>query len=141
MNKIFSGVSDSEIDSLINPNNLLHINEGDVIYQTGDDTNELYLLLRGNVKIKFPSHNYISNKIFNDFFGEKELFENTRRNSSAVAINNCLLYLVKKSDLESFFSKSHSISRTRSFMRTSRTSTEYPPDPKTPRKTTKFRPS
>ncbi|MCH9030319.1 MAG: cyclic nucleotide-binding domain-containing protein [Bacteroidetes bacterium] len=78
MNKIFSGVSDSEIDSLINPNNLLHINEGDVIYQTGDDTNELYLLLRGNVKIKFPSHNYISNKIFNDFFGEKELFENTR---------------------------------------------------------------
>lgn len=106
MNKIFSGVSDSEIDSLINPNNLLHINEGDVIYQTGDDTNELYLLLRGNVKIKFPSHNYISNKIFNDFFGEKELFENTRRNSSAVAINNCLLYLVKKSDLESSFSKS-----------------------------------
>ena len=111
MNKIFSDVSDSEIDSIINPNNLLHINEGDVIYQTGDDTNELYLLLRGNVKIKFPSHNYISNKIFNDFFGEKELFENTRRNSSAVAINNCLLYLVKKSDLETFFAKSPAIKK------------------------------
>jgi len=111
MNKIFSDLSDSEIDSLINPDNLLHINEGDVIYQTGDDTNELYLLLRGNVKIKFPSHNYISNKIFNDFFGEKELFENTRRNSSAVAINNCLLYLLKKNDLESFLAKSPAINK------------------------------
>ncbi len=111
MNKIFSDVSDSEIDSLINPNNLLNINEGDVIYQTSDDTNELYLLLRGSVKIKFPSHNYISNKIFNDFFGEKELFDNTRRNSSAVAINNCLLYVVKKKDLESFFAKSPAIKK------------------------------
>ena len=80
LNKFFTDVNQSVIESIYKPDNFKQVNEGDVIYRTGDHSNEMYLLLRGDVKIKFPSNNYISNKIFNDFFGEKELYDKTRRN-------------------------------------------------------------
>ena len=72
LNKFFTDVNDTVIDSVFKSENLKAVNEGDVIYKTGDNSNELFLLLRGEVKLKFPSNNYISNKVFNDFFGEKE---------------------------------------------------------------------
>ncbi|MEJ2196867.1 MAG: cyclic nucleotide-binding domain-containing protein, partial [Ignavibacteriaceae bacterium] len=92
MNKLFTDMDDSVITSIYKPENFKEVNEGTIIYRAGDRSNELFLLLRGDVKIKFPSHNYISRKLFNDFFGEKELYDHTRRNSSAVANSKCLLY-------------------------------------------------
>ena len=106
LNKFFAGVDTAYIDSLFKQEKFKEVNEGAIIYQTGDEADCLYLLLRGDVKIKFLPHNYISNKIFNDFFGEKEIFDNTRRNSSAVANSKCLLYMVDKSLLEDLVKKS-----------------------------------
>ncbi|RKY95899.1 MAG: hypothetical protein DRQ13_06460, partial [Ignavibacteriae bacterium] len=67
------------------------------------------ILLRGDVKIKFNSPHYKSDKIFNDFFGEKELIEKTPRISSAVANSNCLLYLLDKKIFHALLSKSEVI--------------------------------
>jgi len=96
LNKFFAGVNESVINTLFKPEYFKDMKEGEIIYQSGDDADYLYLLLRGDVKIKFPSRHYISKKIFNDFFGEKELIEKTRRISSAVANSKCLLYLIDK---------------------------------------------
>ncbi len=111
INKFFSDVNESVINSIYKPENLKVVNEGDIIYKSGDHSDELFLLLRGEVKIKFPSHNYISNKVFNDFFGEKELSDNTRRHSSAIANNNCLLYIIKKHIFEALIDKSKIIKK------------------------------
>jgi signal transduction histidine kinase/CRP-like cAMP-binding protein len=111
LNKLFTDVNEKVINSIYKPDNFKTVKEGDVIYRTGDHSIELFLLLRGEVKIKFPSHNYKSNKVFNDFFGEKELFDKTLRNSSAVAINNCLLYIIKKHILETLVNKSITIKK------------------------------
>ena len=105
LNKLFAGVEASIVDSLLNTENFKEFNEGEVIYRSGDESNYIYLLLRGDVKIKFLPHNYISNKIFNDFFGEKEIFDKTRRNSSAVADSKCLLYVIEKANLEKLLNK------------------------------------
>jgi CRP-like cAMP-binding protein len=111
LNKFFTDVNETVINSIYKPENFKEVNEGDVIYKAGETSEELYLLLRGDVKIKFPSHNYISNKVFNEFFGEKELFDKTRRNSSAVANNKCLLYRVQKHIFETLISKSKTIKK------------------------------
>lgn len=105
LNKFFAGVNDSVIDTIFKPEYFKNVSEGDIIYQTGDDADHIYLLLRGDVKIKYPSHHYISNKIFNDFFGEKELIDKTRRISSAVANSKCLLYLIEKNAFEKLVAK------------------------------------
>ena len=94
LNKLFTGINEATVNKLFDNNNFIEKSEGEIIYQTGDASNYIYLLLRGDVKIKFPNHHYVSNKIFNDFFGEKELIDKRRRISSAVADTRCLLYKI-----------------------------------------------
>lgn len=106
LNKLFAGVEAELIDSVFKAEKFSEVKEGEIIYQTGDESDFLYLLLRGDVKIKFLPYNYISNKIFNDFFGEKEIFDKTRRNSSAVADSKCLLYMLDKTIVEDLLKRS-----------------------------------
>jgi len=96
VNKLFTDVTNAVISSFFKQENFSGLKEGEVIYQAGDESNYLYLLLRGEVKIKYPKANYVSNKNFNDFFGEKEIVDETRRISSAVANSNCLIYKLEK---------------------------------------------
>lgn len=109
LNKLFAGVEAELIDSVFKAEKFREVKEGEIIYQTGDESDILYLLLRGDVKIKFLPYNYISNKIFNDFFGEKEIFDKTRRNSSAVADSKCLLYMIDKVVIEELLKKSPAV--------------------------------
>ncbi len=111
LNKIFTGINETSVGKIFKLENFKDVNEGEIIYQTGDEANYLYLLLRGDVKIKFPSQHYISNKIFNDFFGEKEIIDNTRRISSAVADTRCLVYLIDKDTFKSFIEKSQTLKK------------------------------
>lgn len=111
LNKLFADIDESVITSIYKPENFKEVNEGTIIYRAGDRSNELFLLLRGDVKIKFPSHNYISRRLFNDFFGEKELYDHTRRNSSAVANSKCLLYTIPIHIFETLISKSETIKK------------------------------
>ena len=106
LNKLFAGVDAGIIDSIFKAEKFREVKEGEIIYQTGDESDCIYLLLRGDVKIKFLPNNYISNKIFNDFFGEKEIFDKTKRNSSAVADSKCLLYQIDKDIVEELVRKS-----------------------------------
>lgn len=109
LNKFFNGVNDSVIDTLFKPKYFKDVKEGEIIYQSGDSADCLYILLRGDVKIKFHSPHHKSDKIFNDFFGEKELIEKTRRISSAIANSKCLLYLIDEKIFDSLISKSEVI--------------------------------
>ncbi len=109
LNKFFAGVNDSVINTLFKPKYFKDVKEGEIIYQSGDSADCLYILLRGDVKIKFHSHHHKSDKIFNDFFGEKELIEKTRRISSAVANSKCLLYLIDEKIFDALISKSEVI--------------------------------
>ena len=111
LNKLFTGMSESVINSLFKMENFKKTKEGEVIYQSGDEANHLYLILRGDVKIKFPAKHYISKKFFNDFFGEKEIVDKTRRISSAVANSKCLLYFIEKEVIEKLIAKSSPISK------------------------------
>jgi signal transduction histidine kinase len=109
LNKFFAGVNESEIDTYFKPECFKDVMEGDILYQSGDSADYLYLLLRGDVKIKFPSRNYISSKIFNAFFGERELIDESRRISSAIANSKCLLYLIDEKTFNALLSKSEII--------------------------------
>ena len=106
LNKFFAGVNESVINTLFKPEYFKDVNEGEIIFETGDSADCLYLLIRGDVKIKFPSLHYKSSKIFNDFFGEKELIERDHRISSAIANSKCLLYSIDKKIFDALLSKS-----------------------------------
>ncbi len=75
------------------------IPEGDIIYQNGDPSDSIYLILYGMVKIKIKTKTgaKITTKAVGDFFGEREVMENHERNSTAIAEMDTRLYLIEKS--------------------------------------------
>ena len=103
-NKLFSGVKETLVSSIFNPKKFVQYGEGNIIYQTGDAGNCIYLILRGEVKIKYSNSNFISSKGLNQFFGEKELIDETKRISSAVANRNTILYMLDKSLFKRLYS-------------------------------------
>lgn len=78
--------------------------EGDVIFQVGDNSNFVYLVVSGEVKIKCRNINKVLIKSSNDFFGNLEITSDTVRTSSAVAMNDCVLYRMDKNSFKKLFS-------------------------------------
>lgn len=100
-NKLFAGINETEININFSSKNLTAIKEGDVIFQNGGSSEEIYLIVDGEVKTKFPNPNgapIIKTKIKNDFFGDKEFIDKVPRKSSAVAETNCLLFILNRSE-------------------------------------------
>lgn len=95
-NKLFTGVKETVLTPFFDQKELREAREGEILYKTGDASSSIYLVIKGEVKVKFPSKNYISTKIHNDFFGEKELVEETKRISSAMAFTRLSYYKIDK---------------------------------------------
>ncbi len=100
-NRLFLNTNSAEIRFKIQPKNFIEIDEGKIIYQVGDSSDSLYLLIKGQVKVKVYGKNANSSslKIENDFFGENEILENTLRKSAAMAIEKSLLYTISAQEL------------------------------------------
>lgn len=99
-NRIFQDVYPQDIKIDINSKNFIEVNEGEIIYQVGDKSDSLYLLLKGQIKvygnIGGPS---ILKKFDDDFFGECELLEKSLRKSTAIAMKKSLVYFISGNEL------------------------------------------
>ena len=100
-NRLFLNINPADIRFKIQPKNFIEIDEGKIIYQAGDSSDSLYLLVKGQVKVKVYGKNANSSllKTENDFFGENEVLENTLRKSAAMAIEKSLLYIINAQEL------------------------------------------
>ncbi len=90
--------------------NFTEFKEGGVIFQIGDSSNFVYLVISGDVKIKYRNINRVLIKSNNDFFGNLEITAGTSRFSAAVAMNDCVLY---RMDKNTFKKLSSSVARIR----------------------------
>ena len=109
-NSLFTGIATKKSFKPI-AKNFENFNEGDIIYQSGNNSEYFYLLIEGEVKLKFTGargRDFIT-KTKKDFFGEKELLEKTERQSSAVANTNCILYKLRLKDLNMLIEKFPSV--------------------------------
>jgi len=98
-NLLFSSVSESYLKSFIKPKNFFTAKEGTLIYSFDDEAKDIYLVIEGEVKIKFCDNRSIIYKSFSDFFGEKEVLEKTKRVSFAIANKDCKLYRIEADEL------------------------------------------
>ena len=101
-NKLFAGVNSQALKISLLQNNFLSFKEGDIIFQTGDKSEYLYLLIDGEIKLKVHytiNSSIVREKGKNDFFGDYELLDNTPRKSSAVANSDCVLYKISQKEL------------------------------------------
>jgi signal transduction histidine kinase/CRP-like cAMP-binding protein len=108
-NKFFSELGDSILSNIYDPKELKEKREGEIIYRTGEDSTAVYLLINGEVRVKYSSNNYVSSKSSSGFFGEKELIDNTRRISSAVAFTRVTYYRLDRSIFKKLILKNSTI--------------------------------
>ena len=98
-NKFLQNINPDEIGLKIQPKKFFEVEDGEVIYKLGDTSNYIYLLVEGQVRVKFYGDKgtaIICKKNKNDFFGENELIDESPRKSSAMADEHCLVYLIDK---------------------------------------------
>lgn len=99
-NSLFSSVSESYLKSFIKSKNFFTAKEGTLIYSFDDEAKDIYLVIEGEVKIKFCDNRSIIYKTFSEFFGEKEILEKTKRVSFAIANKDCKLYSIEADELD-----------------------------------------
>jgi CRP-like cAMP-binding protein len=109
-NTLFKGVSRDFLKSFIKPKNYFGIKEGTIIYSKGDDSTDLYLIVEGEVKIKFCEKNKVEHRFITDFFGEEEIINKNKRLSHAVANHDSILYSIKSEELENLIRQHSKIS-------------------------------
>jgi len=99
-NTLFRGVSLTILKPYFKPKNFFQANEGEVIFNSDSDPEELYLLVEGEVKLKFCQDRHIEIKYILDFFGEAEILKNCKRISIAIANTDCTLYKISASEIQ-----------------------------------------
>ncbi|GAB6282148.1 MAG: hypothetical protein STSR0008_08920 [Ignavibacterium sp.] len=112
LNRLFKDIKDLDFIFSTKSENLIEINEGDIIYAIGDSADDIFLILNGNIKLKYRDPiegKKILHKSENEFFGEIEILQTTTRNSSAVAESKCLLYKLKRQELNKLIEKNRII--------------------------------
>lgn len=96
LNILFNGVNPHQIPLNVNGNKTESIKEGEIIFSSGDESNFVYLVISGKVKIKENGVKKLKYKRENEFFGENEIIKNTQRNSSAMAETDVVVYKINK---------------------------------------------
>ena len=100
-NVLFHSVNPSSIDTFMNLKNFFVAKEGTLLYSDTDEPRSVFLIVEGEVKIKFPDEKIIKYKYLLDFFGEKEILDNSPRISFAIANKECILYRISRDELNS----------------------------------------
>ncbi len=111
-NNFFTGVADPGKKIPFSSKNFTGIREGEIIFQNGDESDFVYLIIEGEVKLKFSNPNgssVIIGKGKNEFFGEKEILGKSPRGSAAVANTDCIFYKLSKKDISTLLTKDPTI--------------------------------
>jgi len=106
-NSLFLGVNESGLNLNFSPKDFIEVEDGGIIYQPGDLSDAIFLIIEGEVKLKITGSGSptVVKKESNEFFGEKETLDNLARKSSAVANKDSILYMIRKNQIVSLIQK------------------------------------
>ena len=105
LNILFNGIKTNSLPVNLNGKLYEDFKEGEIIYESGDESNFVYLIVSGKVKIKENGVKKLVYRRENEFFGEKEIIKKSNRFSSAMAETDSILYKISKQDFESLLLK------------------------------------
>jgi len=108
-NCLFKGISESILKPYLKPKYFFEAKEGEILYICGDVASELFLLVEGEVKIKFSGNGNVKHKYLSDFFGEEEILKGSERTSSAIANADCVLFKISSTEFKKLSSTNKKI--------------------------------
>lgn len=111
-NKLLKNVDIQKIDFSNIKGRLVTFNEGEIVYREGDHTNEIFLVVSGEVNvIKKRLLGKSKSSVFydNTFFGHEEYLEKTSRTSTAVVLRDSYLIALSLDEIENLIQQDENI--------------------------------
>ncbi|MBU1097860.1 MAG: GAF domain-containing protein [Bacteroidetes bacterium] len=111
-NKLLKNITFESLNLTSIKGNLLTVGEGEILFREGEKSNNIYLLIGGEVNLlKKRNVGKAVSLIFadNDFFGCDEFVENTVRESTAVALRDSYIISLSKDEVDSLINQSDEI--------------------------------
>ncbi len=110
----FPGISQLEIDELINRAQVKNYNQGTTLCHEGAEETKFYILLDGTVDvtkmINNSEHRYLKSLTAGDFFGEMALIHNAPRAANVLAASAVTVLEIDKENFDRVLQRSSSIS-------------------------------
>ncbi len=115
LNILFENVDDDLFAAILPKLRERHFHAGGVIVEDRAQGDELFLIVEGRVRIikrtRAGEENLLALLHAGDFFGELELVDARPRSARVVAVEDCVVYSLKKADFDTLLDGSHAFAK------------------------------
>ncbi len=111
-NKLLENIDISGIDLASINGEFISINEGEILFNRGDDAESIYLVVNGEINLlKKQETGKTLSSVFgeNEFFGEEEFLKDVKRNTTAVAITDSYLIRLNRTEVNKLIDQNQEI--------------------------------
>ncbi|MFC1540877.1 protein kinase [Candidatus Latescibacterota bacterium] len=102
---IFRGLSFEQFKRILMICSRQALQQDEVLCNSGDDSNEIFILIRGKLKVTFDDGNEFSRIRPLGIVGEMGVFTGSKRSAKVIASSKCTILTIKKNDLFKVFSE------------------------------------
>tara|TARA_B100000614_G_scaffold156025_1_gene138130 strand:- start:201 stop:860 length:660 start_codon:yes stop_codon:yes gene_type:complete len=110
---MFSELNDELLEPIVGQSKTLDLQRGDVLFQSGDDSNDLYIVTRGRIAIGNRSfdgrESLVALMESGDLFGEMPLFSNDGRSAEARALEESAVVVIPYQPVKDLYDENPSL--------------------------------
>ena len=110
---MFSELDDELLEPIVDQSKTLDLQRGDVLFQSGDDSSDLYIVTRGRVAIGNRSfdgrESLVALMESGDLFGEMPLFSNDGRSAEARALEESAVVVIPYQPVKDLYDENPSL--------------------------------
>mgnify|MGYP001466899766 FL=1 len=110
---MFSELDDALLEPIVNQSKTLDLQRGDVLFQSGDDSSDLYIVTRGRIAIGNRSfdgrESLVALMESGDLFGEMPLFSNDGRSAEARALEESAVVVIPYQPVKDLYDENPSL--------------------------------
>ena len=110
---MFSELDDALLEPIVDQSKTLGLQRGDVLFQSGDESNDLYIVTRGRIAIGNRSfdgrESLVALMESGDLFGEMPLFSNDGRSAEARALEESAVIVIPYQPVKNLYDENPSL--------------------------------
>ena len=110
---MFSDLDDALLEPIVDQSKTLDLQRGDVLFQSGDDSSDLYIVTRGRIAIGNRSfdgrESLVALMESGDLFGEMPLFSNDGRSAEARALEESAVVVIPYQPVKDLYDENPSL--------------------------------
>ena len=110
---MFSELDDELLEPIVDQSKTLDLQRGDVLFQSGDDSSDLYIVTRGRIAIGNRSfdgrESLVALMESGDLFGEMPLFSNDGRSAEARALEESTVVVIPYQPVKDLYDENPSL--------------------------------